>query len=236
MLNLSKSQIKEVETTISEFIWSGKRPKIALNTLKCDKPHGGLHLVDISAKQDALKIVWIFKLQDNRLLQECAFESLSPDLQDTIWRCNVNSGDIVKLFENSFWRETLLAWSKLNFYDPERRYLILDQVIWYNSWIKINGRCPIWKSWVRQNILTIADIWNEEGNKFKTSQELNVNWLDLYNIISAIPTNWKQLLQGTMEDNPLSRSQNRYQEMYNAKNVSRIAYNALMVYGWNVDH
>ena len=61
MLDLTHDTIKSIEGILRDFIWSGKRAKIALETLKKDRRDGGLRLVDLRAKQAAIKISWIFQ-------------------------------------------------------------------------------------------------------------------------------------------------------------------------------
>ena len=55
MLNMTDRQINTVEGVIREYIWTGKKPKISFELLKKNKIHGGLRLVDLKAKQNALK-------------------------------------------------------------------------------------------------------------------------------------------------------------------------------------
>ena len=47
--------------TIIQFIWKGKKPKIAYNKLVQNIASGGLGLCDLKAKDVALKINWIKK-------------------------------------------------------------------------------------------------------------------------------------------------------------------------------
>ena len=51
--------IQQVETVIQQFIWNGTKPKISLAALKIAKQSGGLGLVDLRKKDDALKVAWI---------------------------------------------------------------------------------------------------------------------------------------------------------------------------------
>ena len=91
VLTLNKEQISEIENIIREFIWKGKKPKIALATLQNLKHQGGLKLVNLLAKQDTIKISWIFKLESDSLLRECAYNTLAPKLRQLIWRFNLDT-------------------------------------------------------------------------------------------------------------------------------------------------
>ena len=72
MSNLSSEQIKCVEKEISNFLWSGRRAQIAMHTLQKQKIQGGLKLVDLSAKQRAIKIKWIVLIEKDEFLHRCA--------------------------------------------------------------------------------------------------------------------------------------------------------------------
>ena len=115
LVNLPEKYIKEAEEIIRNFIWSGKQPKIGLYTLQKLIEHGGLKLVDIRAKQKALKIGWIFRYKQDELLLNQANNALSKKLGPTIWQCNLNEKDVKRLFENSFWTEILSAWCHINY-------------------------------------------------------------------------------------------------------------------------
>ena len=158
MLNLSESQIKEAENVIKNFLWSGKRPKIAYNTLCKDKLQGGTRLVNLTAKQEALKISWIFRLEDDSTLTECAYNNLDPILRSLIWRCNISKKDCNIYYADSFWKEMLLAWTKLNYHEPENKETVLDQIIWNNSWIKSGKKWLNWKTWINKNIYLLLVI------------------------------------------------------------------------------
>ena len=220
MQDLDKTQIKEIESIMREFIWLGKSPKISLYMLQRKAEQGGLKLTCIKTKQKALKISWIRQLDNDAMLANCAFEALDPCLKGLIWRCNLTKKDIIKEFDQSFWWEVLIAWCEINYHDPQTKSQVLQQMLWRNSNIKIKGKTVCWRKWVEQGIYYIEDIWG------KNAQTLGVNWLELYNLSSAIPPYWVVLLKkldmgekGTpMYDQLLSCG---------AK-VSRFAYNLLV--------
>ena len=53
--------IKNIETTIFNFIWGGKRDRIKRATLKAKYKDGGLQVPDILQKSKSLNIAWIKK-------------------------------------------------------------------------------------------------------------------------------------------------------------------------------
>ena len=50
--------VKRIENIIREYIWNGKKSKIAFNTLQLPKQEGGLNLVNLTKKDCALKATW----------------------------------------------------------------------------------------------------------------------------------------------------------------------------------
>ena len=63
MLALSTVNLKEIEGIIREFLWNGKKTKIALKTLQGLKDQGSLNLIDVKTKQQVIQCSWIFKLE-----------------------------------------------------------------------------------------------------------------------------------------------------------------------------
>ena len=115
MTTLTNIQLREIEGIFREFIWNGKSPKIALETLMLPKEQGGLRLVNMRAKQDTIKIAWVFKVDNNNLFANCAYKVIVPILRQTVWKCNISPQSVKQLFDTSeFWSQVLLSWSKIN--------------------------------------------------------------------------------------------------------------------------
>ena len=131
MQNMTKRQIADVEKMFREFLWHNWASRISHRTLENCKEHGGPRLCNIAKKQDCLKIAWIFKIEEDNLTARCVYEDLEPTLHSLIWRCNLSTQDTRKEFaSNSYWHETLIAWCKVNYRDPQNKAKVLDQIIW----------------------------------------------------------------------------------------------------------
>ena len=98
MLYLTQDQTDQIDSKMRSFIWGDKKPKISLKTLQKAKLQGGLRLVDVNAKQDALRISWIFRLCENHFLIQRALSALNiaESLRETIWKCNLSGKDVKK--------------------------------------------------------------------------------------------------------------------------------------------
>ena len=226
MLNLSHDQIKEVENIISQFIWKNKRPRIGFRTLTRKKSQGGLKLVDLSCKQDALKIDWIFRLESDPFLADCALQNLDKHLGLLIWYCNLSYKDAVNMYRtDNFWHQVLRAWSKINYSVPATREEILEQVIWLNSQIRIENKPVKWGHWINRGIVYIEDMVN--GNNFKTAEELRVNWLEHSALLKAFPNFWKERIN----EEQISVEESRkalYSKLFPVKKRARVVYDILI--------
>ena len=58
-----------IEKMIDEFIWQGKKAKIARGTLQKSKNCGGKRLFDIRSKQATLKIQWVPRIRKTHSLK-----------------------------------------------------------------------------------------------------------------------------------------------------------------------
>ena len=168
MANLTEEQIRCVEREIHRYLWQGKRACIAVETLTKSKEDGGLRLVDLRAKQKSIKIKWIFMLDHDRdpFLSTCAFNALSKPLGQDIWRANLKKGDVRKVFQDSFWRQVLEAWSELNFKEPQNRNQVENQFLWFNSNLRINNSPFFWLHWYSAGIRTLRDLLGIRGDLF----------------------------------------------------------------------
>ena len=194
MLTLTQSQIREIEHEIRQFIWNHKHPEVALETLCGLKEQGGLHLVNLEAKQDCIKISWIFKLNKQPLLRTCAYQTLSPVLQERIWQCNIIGKDVSLIFKeniDNFWVQMLISWCKINFRTSVPDDEIAYEILWFNSHIKINCKPILWLKWFRQNIIYVQGLVDEVNGTWKSHNQLNTNWLEWRQLISSLPHDWK---------------------------------------------
>ena len=226
VLDINNEQVQEYNKIVRDFIWQGKYPKIALTTLQKSKEQGGIKVMDIVAKQDSLLINWIFKLEEDPVLCECAYQILSPYLRNMIWNCNLDKKAIIQYFKDihNFWVCVLLAWSKIHYVEPQSKVQVLNQFIWLNTHIRINNEVIEWKEWIEKSILDISDLYN--GTRFKTSQELNVQWLQLWQIIQSIPVQWRQMLES---ENDGCSVKDVYRELLTCTlNRSKRIYNMLI--------
>ena len=93
-----------------------------------------------------------------------------------------------------FYRELLEYFQELrsSYEDPLKREFIL----WNNKEINIENKSIFWKAWRNKNVLFVQDLLNKQGNylspqEFSEKYNIKVNFLQYYQITSAIPTHLK---------------------------------------------
>ena len=226
MLNLTKEQVKIVETKITNFIWNGKRPKIAKSTLQCNYHEGGQRLVDLVARQKSLKISWIFRELDE-FLDHQMYQSLDRTLGTDIWKCNLNVKDAKKRYGyQGFWSQIICDWAELNYEVPTSKNEIMENFLWLNSCIKIGGDMVVWGNWYHNGIKYVKDLFEENGEA-KNAEMLGVDKMHLNSMISAIPKDWKTLLRtGVREDQHVVKLYERLTK--NPKTATKIIYNSFI--------
>ena len=120
-------------------------------------------------------------------------------LKEQIWLCNLKEEDIKVQFKDSFWRDVLIAWSKVNFEScVEKVDNVLAQGIWYNSLIRINNAPVLNKKAYREGLTCIVQLVDDEGKKLKVetvANWFNVSIMDVNSIFHAVPKSWWKLIE-----------------------------------------
>ena len=136
--------VRIVEAMIREFLWNGKKAKIALSVLQNSKKEGGLNLVNLRNKDIALKATWpkiLFHEEEYSCLVYKIMRTAS--IGDDIWRVRLLPEHVKYLrVGNEFWVDVLKSWSTYNF---NHNFRIENQIIWYNSCITIKDRPIMWR-------------------------------------------------------------------------------------------
>ena len=101
-----------------------------------------------------------------------------------IWSCNFNDKDnLLSNIKNNFLIDILVARSDFmsQYHDARSQSLNRNEIIWNNSYIKINGSSFFYKKWHQQEICKIA----HQAFQLKYLQ-LKCNFLEYFSVITAI--------------------------------------------------
>ena len=140
LISMPKSLIRDVEKLIREFLWKGRKPKVALDILHTHKNIGGLKLVNFQAKDMALKIQWISMYFKEEEIRNLANLCLIKEAGECIWIASISPNEIRKYIKSGFWFDVFKAWQKIIYCKPTICSEIRYQPLWLNSFIKIKGK------------------------------------------------------------------------------------------------
>lgn len=207
---ITAEHTKKFYKILKNFLWKGGKSKLSLSKLQNTREYGGLGLIDLWAKDVALKTNWVAVSKEFPKIKDLAAQFL-PEIRQDIWLCNLKPQDVSEVVAPCFWRDVLIAWANTQWHDPKDNVTkIAMQVLWYNSHIKINKRTLYYKKAHGGGIKLLYNIWNSVSKKFLTYQQLiniygdNImTYLEYHALVSAIPGEWIRELKNTnhiMED------------------------------------
>ena len=190
---MPKNIIKNLDNLMRDFLWNGKKAKIALKTLQNPKSEGGLNLVNFSNKEKALKATWPQILAKEEQYSMLVYNIMKSDcLQENIWRCRIHPDDISTLkIQSPFWTDVLRCWAEYNFYNNFR---IENQYIWYNSSIKVKGKPFLWKDVCLRGLSYVYQLFHQGDFKSEEAvfEEYGLTVLRFNALKVAIPREWKE--------------------------------------------
>ena len=185
--------IKTLDNVIREYIWNGKKAKIAYSILQNPKNQGGLNLVNFKNKEIALKATWPAILINEVEYAEMVYKIMKQsELKQDIWRCKLHTDDVKHLkIRNQFWNDVLECWCHYNYSSTTR---IENQFLWYNSQIRIRGMPFFWTDVHRNGLRYIHQLF--ENKQFKTEQQVRQQFgltsMRFNSLKVAIPKQWKE--------------------------------------------
>ena len=181
-----------IDNIVRDYLWKGGKAKIAYNILQLPKQEGGLNLVNLLNRDKALKTTWPQILSVEEQYAKMVYGIMRcKDFQENIWRAHLKPEDVKDLkIENEFWRDVLKCWCEFNYYQNFRTE---NQVIWYNSCIKREGKVFFWRDAYERGLTHVYQMF--EAGHFRTDLELqNMYGLSVMRINSlkkAIPKEWR---------------------------------------------
>ena len=193
---IPKTLVKNIDNTIRDFLWDGRKSKIAYKTLQNPTTEGGLNLVNLENKDRALKATWPQILKSEEEYAQVVYKIMRcTQLGEMIWRCNIAPNDILKLsIPSKFWSDVWISWSLYNFYVEKRTE---NQIIWYNSNIRIAGKPVFWADAHSKGLLYVHQLFEQQ--KFKSFEEIQSQYgltkLRFNSLKTAIPQEWKNFFQ-----------------------------------------
>lgn len=189
--------------SILSFLWGEKNPhRLRYTKLILSKWNGGLGLIDIKTKNDALKASWIPRIlkANNQFYANIFYQNL-PIHHPWIWECNITKETLSQLLENNIWNQIWCAWAGFNYNPPYNRETILLQVLWYNQEIRRHNQPWFSPELAGIGIIRIQDIYDKITDRFLTYHQACARFQTRFDIlhynaiIVSIPHEWKVMLQ-----------------------------------------
>ena len=183
--------VTQMYSAISAFLWNDRKAKIGLSTLQLSKKHGGLNLIDLRARDDAMKISWIYYILKDRKVAVLAYRVIARVLKEDIWRCNLDPKDVGQIVErekNPFWYDVLVAWSNINFSEEDSKGMYL----WNNSLVKINGKVVFMEK-PYLNGLKYAHQLYKNGSLISIAEakQYGLDFMEFQSLVAALPRSWR---------------------------------------------
>jgi hypothetical protein len=204
-----KKVIKELNKILYQFINNNGREKVKRNIMINTYEMGGYKMIDLETYIKAIKIRWIERLISiGGTWKKYITDKIGPKIE-YVARCNIKYEDLpFKLPEHNMWNEVWRTWCKENFHNPELLDQILNQSIWWNSHIRINGKPLYKKKWDEAGIKWLHNLIteNETGKRWKTIKEIRAEFqitietMDYNSIKSAVPREWKLRIRTEEEE------------------------------------
>ena len=120
------------------------------------------------------------------------------------FKCNLSYKDFTKHFcnknVNQFWKDVFICWCQIHFKKPLKFVDIKEQIIWLNSYIRVNNKPVFYTRWYSAGCKCIGDLLGTDGmfldfTEFKRKFDIDCDFVTYYGIISAIPHEWKHILR-----------------------------------------
>ena len=91
-----------------------------------------------------------------------------------LWEVRLSIGDAEKMFiTDNFWTDLFKCWCKHSMGLGEAP--LLDQIIWYNSSIRIADKPVFYETWWNKGITYVSQLYKESG-EIKSLQEINLEF------------------------------------------------------------
>ena len=221
---------------ISRFIWNGRKPKIKLEFLQLNTKQGGRKLSNISLRDKTLKIEWIRRLHSDEgdtTITKLAYFMINTEITNELfWECNFSPQDVEQFkIISRFWCSVVQSWAHYNFHTPKGEAQCSNQIIWYNSHVKVKGRLIFLSNWYEKGIIYIKDLVCE-GQIMTHAQiceiyDMYIPHLQYNAVISAIPRQWKKFVCKCSQEGEIPEFVSKYSLLTSYCKWSKHVYDAL---------
>lgn len=198
---------------VTDFIWNGRKAKVAYATIILPVAQGGLNVMDLETRVMVSTLQWIRRFikrpESNTALSLAHIlrvKSLAPLLASKL-------GKVPKEVRNvPFYSSLFELWNKNHAFSPSEEGAIRRELIWNNKFITSEGVGFYWKAWESKGISRIMDICQPGEGRLCSHVELqeryniHCSFLDALRLRLSIPGAWRQALTRDWREPPLPPS------------------------------
>lgn len=229
IVNFTDETYAELKKIIMDFIWDGKRPKIAYKKLILNYKDGGLKLHDLKTKDKSLKISWVPKLLADTNWAKF-MQTFLPIPASVLFRSNISPRHVNRIgIGNCFLKQVLKCWAEINFAVPKNLHQIYKQMLWYNSCTDSVGLI-YYHELQEAGVCEVQHIFSQDECRFRTCAEISarhnisINFIQFYRIVQSIPHNWKVILRANIDNAENILAESWYSVVIKGVKISRDAY------------
>ena len=191
ILNVPQEITPIIKTKLFKFLWKNKNDKIKREGLYQDRDKGGIRMIDVETMIKALRLAWIPRLfapgrKNWKTIPDYYLDRYGG--LTFLLRCNYCTKYMDGL--PSFYNDILKFFNELKTrYNYDRGQ---DMILYNNKEILVGGKPIFISEWFNNNILSIQDLLNSNGQfisyqEFKNKFVCKTNFLQFYQVVSAIP-------------------------------------------------
>ena len=219
--NIPKGMIRKIESMWEKFLWgNNSKPKIKTEILQKERGKGGLKLVDLHLKDQALKISWVKIAHEQPEIARILYANIQPELQELIWTANLHPDDIKYVLprKKGFWIDVLSAWCTINAQENIQPW----HPIWWNSQIRVKNAPVFYKDAFKKGLIEVSQIWN--GVSFITQKEAS----ERFSLTVMQFNSLKSAIKEKINDHPNETSELLIYQLVNTKEIVKAAYGMLL--------
>ena len=205
-LDVPSDFLEKLHKIFYNFLWDGKRSKIAAKTIENTISTGGLKMPNIFLKVKSWQLSWLRRALSypdskwlitlNKIINSIDFRHLAQ------CRTNLNSTDFAM---PEFYKNIMQTWYDIRDNNNEAFIDIPNESLWYNKNITIDKKEIFWKSWHSKGIMFIHNLIERNGH-FMSHTDISrkygvkCSFLELLQIRMAIPIKWREKLSSLSND------------------------------------
>ena len=163
--------INRLNKMFNDFLWDGKRAKMAAEVACAECRQGGLNMVDVNSFLASLKISWLKRL--DKASETSVFKRLTKSINNYLIKLVDNGAELSYTIMNDLNNKNYFWFDVIKHY--RRAYVrctaetaddFLSECIHFNMNITRGNKYLSLDSWIRQGATKVGDVIDNNGNYF----------------------------------------------------------------------